>query len=1150
MSLLDQVLSSRPRQSSLPQISPEEEQDLISQILGYGGSALSFVGNVLDYPGAFVRGGLSDITDVLQGNTFENKAIESLNPYQWDERTSGRNLLEQWGVAGENSDSWIPDAGDIGGFGLEILTDPTSYMTFGAKTAAGRVAASQGRAAKTLAQGVRRGQNALIGLGLPFSQPSAFIEGQGVADAISGVYDQARYGKIKDLTGGAVNWEASPGSWLASLFSPHQAVTPEVSRAANEGVDSILGSALGHKDPARMGMERAYDEADQMVRDLTAAHQRELKDIGLPEDLLGAASEYRTDLLERPEWSPTETTSGVPLWDSRAGKMLPQDARELIERQAREEAKLTALQRAEQRDIGLPVKETTGGGYNYVHRQAVDMPGESNTIGRQRQLDDIVGGTNLLRESIGYLADTSADLLPGQLSYLFPTRKPDEEFDFLSSVLNDPKIGHGVDSTTIAAYLEKKYGKKMEEMDNVLNPKSGKSAFAVNAIYTDVLDELTSPTGSTMSAEDFVRKLRGRASDVQMPVYGAKELPPTVQEKLLLEQHNIKNKYTPNQKDVRLFGRDKLIDFREGALATQHQIVNAKFAQSILGKYATKVRDATAGDVTALGDALMEIGFTKEGDETTAFLKAMGNHIQPGNKNVPLKDLVVPTAIVSDLRTMFNKSTASDSIGVISKVFDPLLNTFKAGALTWPGRWARDLTEGMLTNVFAGHASPSSASDAVDIIFHGKAPSNWAEYLNNPHIQNELTARGIASPTEKDVFDLLREKVLSTDLLSSRQGVYGTGQLSGDIASTTPARSKDMLDEVIGDPFSLSDITSRGSPINTWDAWNPFAVRGLPEGLSVDRQRLRTGNKLLAMGEKIGMYSDEMNRMVPFLDMLKDGWEPLAARKQVDALQVNYRPESFSPFERKYLKRLVPFYSFQRKYIPQFMKMLGQNPGGIIGQAIRGQRIQEETSIEDPNTYLRAESGLAIPVGEDTVIQGVALPTDIINQTLARPSDGLIEGSLRKLGANLRPELKIPIELATGTNLFFGEPVSEQYGRGPIPGATTLNAILQNTVPRYTTAVRRFSKDPLDAMLQTFTNLHMDDTAEGAVGERERDFQRIKEKYLEGEPGFRKMEKLYVDKSYEGEIPDYLAEVFQEGARIEGRGRKERRRKQKEEAIR
>lgn len=88
--------------------------------------ALTTLSAIADAPGSIVR------------NT-----LAGTNPFQGlfhpEDRTSGRDLLEQWGAVGENTPGF--DMGDLAGFGVDVVADPLSILGLGkAATGLGRMA--------------------------------------------------------------------------------------------------------------------------------------------------------------------------------------------------------------------------------------------------------------------------------------------------------------------------------------------------------------------------------------------------------------------------------------------------------------------------------------------------------------------------------------------------------------------------------------------------------------------------------------------------------------------------------------------------------------------------------------------------------------------------------------------------------------------------------------------------------------------------------------------------------------------------------------------------------------------------------------------------------------------------------------------------
>lgn len=127
---------------------PEEDEGFLNSLGRSVMSGLAVAGNLLDLPGSMVR-------DALTGN---NPFDQWADPFGGSDRVSGRDMLEQWGVLDENEEGF--DAGDVGGFAAEVLTDPLTFLT-GGLTRAGKVAEAGGllgKASKPSSLGRRTAQ--------------------------------------------------------------------------------------------------------------------------------------------------------------------------------------------------------------------------------------------------------------------------------------------------------------------------------------------------------------------------------------------------------------------------------------------------------------------------------------------------------------------------------------------------------------------------------------------------------------------------------------------------------------------------------------------------------------------------------------------------------------------------------------------------------------------------------------------------------------------------------------------------------------------------------------------------------------------------------------------------------------------------------
>lgn len=118
-----------PREPAV-RITPEQEQQLKTTLGQRALGGLAAVGNLLDLPVSMVRDALA----------FRNPLDQLLSPFSDTGRTTGRDLLRQYGLVGKE-DTW---SNFIPGMAAEIALDPTTYIGFGALGKAAKAAKSTG----------------------------------------------------------------------------------------------------------------------------------------------------------------------------------------------------------------------------------------------------------------------------------------------------------------------------------------------------------------------------------------------------------------------------------------------------------------------------------------------------------------------------------------------------------------------------------------------------------------------------------------------------------------------------------------------------------------------------------------------------------------------------------------------------------------------------------------------------------------------------------------------------------------------------------------------------------------------------------------------------------------------------------------------
>ena len=213
-------------------------------------------------------------------------------------------------------------------------------------------------------------------------------------------------------------------------------------------------------------------------------------------------------------------------------------------------------------------------------------------------------------------------------------------------------------------------------------------------------------------------------------------------------------------------------------------------------------------------------------------------------------------------------------------------------------------------------------------------------------------------------------------------------------------------------------VAQKAAGVHPDTNWNLLNARGV-DG------RTESSFGLLAAGEEIGHFVEGLNRVAPFLNLLKKGYSPEEAAKRVGAAQILYSNKNFTPFEQAYMTRLFPFYKFTSRVAPYIMKQLMEHPGGAYAQAVRAQKNAQDAGDIAPD-YVRETA--SIPVKEGTMLGGLlGTPPEGTDRYIT--GLGLMHEDPFSFGPNakgaglemlsrMNPLIKGPLEAATGQSFF------------------------------------------------------------------------------------------------------------------------------------
>lgn len=198
-------------------------------------------------------------------------------------------------------------------------------------------------------------------------------------------------------------------------------------------------------------------------------------------------------------------------------------------------------------------------------------------------------------------------------------------------------------------------------------------------------------------------------------------------------------------------------------------------------------------------------------------------------------------------------------------------------------------------------------------------------------------------------------------------------------------------------------------------------------------------------------------------------------------------------FEKRVMRRVIPFYSWIRKSTPLLLEGLVMNPGKAVIPSKIYDALQEANGIETPGRadpfpvdqmfpeWIRAEGvgPISNPTGFLGGVSDQMPPGYTMGGMGLNPLSSLMsqfESPGKTITSGLTPALRIPIELLTGRKLFTGEPISgpearpgagEQYIGEQIPIYSALQGI--TGITPFGTETKRSARSG-DAGFESFFN--------------------------------------------------------------------------------
>lgn len=456
-------------------------------------------------------------------------------------------------------------------------------------------------------------------------------------------------------------------------------------------------------------------------------------------------------------------------------------------------------------------------------------------------------------------------------------------------------------------------------------------------------------------------------------------------------------------------------------------------------------------------------------------------------------DRTVDPEIFDELTRAWEGFKSPEAAGLFGQGVDSLTNLFKAGVLTWPARYMRDIVSGQVRNFERGWFDFRSARQAHKVL-QGRSVEGLRDI---PSIQQWMTQKmgvaDIAAATDEQATQALQQMYAS--MKASHRNAYS--EIIGD-AAVQMGNVEELMEAIPGrHPFgtleSAKKLGRTFAGMEPGTTRNPLDIAGIMEDLQ-GTVRTETRFGPVVAGNAVGRYTDDMNRLVPFINRLKAGVDPSQAMADIAEAQVEYAGRAFTPTERQ-LKRIFPFYSFTSRQIPYVAKQLMMQPGGRLAGVIKGSAHMQGETYDTPD-YV--QQTMSVPLGE-TEEGGLRFLTGLglmHEDPLQMVGGGGVQDTLLELASRSNPLIKAPAEWMTGESFFqrgplggrdiedldptIGRTMANIAGRDePVPTPRSLEFILGNSpLSRALTSARTLTdtrKSPGVKALNLLTGARLSD---------------------------------------------------------------------------
>ena len=364
--------------------------------------------------------------------------------------------------------------------------------------------------------------------------------------------------------------------------------------------------------------------------------------------------------------------------------------------------------------------------------------------------------------------------------------------------------------------------------------------------------------------------------------------------------------------------------------------------------------------------------------------KQLGGSEELGKVLKAVKNQGDKIAIDENVLRMMQVSVEPKNINAFSRMYDKWLNTFK--------KW-KTASPQFLMNNLVGNSSNLYLS-GIDITEQAKYGSTVADIISNGEKYSNMLLNGdTLTESQKHIADLWNT--------ANEIGIMGG---KGNL---TALNLQDMPESVL--KYFKDGTKPQGAE------WIKDAV---PYFNNMANQKMDAAARLTVM-----LKSIDDPKYIKNLGITSTG--NTAIRDAV--AKVMFDPDMLTPFERNYMKKIVPFYTYAKNNLVYHLDNMGQNLGRYqrLMKSVKGlQDMATDGNRDNMAEYLKNSMYIPIPgLGKngEYVMLRANLPFGQVVE--------LADDPLQELVNMTTPLIKTPVELVTNRSAFTGRDIEKFPGQ-------------------------------------------------------------------------------------------------------------------------